>query len=102
MAKEKNGKVSTEPASLAEVLNALGDPVRLAIVKHIAQKGETPCGAFEIDRPKSTLSHHFRVLRQSGVLGSRPEGTALMNFLLTEPLNRRFPGLLDSILNNLG
>ncbi len=86
---------------LAEVFHALGDPVRLSIVRQIHRNGEMPCNSFGLDMPKSTLSHHFRVLRNSGVLGSRPEGTLLMNFLLADQLNERFPGLLKSIVESL-
>jgi DNA-binding transcriptional ArsR family regulator len=50
---------------LTAVLYALSDEVRLGIVRQLAKKGEQSCGVFEVDRPKSSLSHHFRVLRES-------------------------------------
>ena len=68
-------------ADLPRVLAALGDPVRLDIVRQLAERGEVPCGGFGIEMPKSTLSHHFRVLREAGVLGMRGEGTTVLNFL---------------------
>ena len=85
--------------SLAGVLYALGDPVRLEIVKQLAEKGELPCSAI-LSTPvaKSTLSHHFKVLREAGVLHSRKEGTQHMNSLRREDLDDRFPGLLTVIL----
>lgn len=86
--------------SLAGVLYALGDPIRLEIVKRLAHEGELPCAALEIPVAKSTLSHHFKVLRESGVLYCRKEGTQHMNSLRLEDLNDRFPGLLDSILHS--
>ena len=54
--------------SLAGVLYALGDPVRLEIVKRLADQEELPCAALCIPIAKSTLSHHFKILRDAGVL----------------------------------
>ena len=99
MAHAKYRKPS-EP-KLAKVLCALGDPVRLDIVRKLARAGEIPCGGFGVDMPKSSLSHHFRVLREAGIIGSRPEGTSTYNFLLSKELEKRFPGLLPGILDNL-
>jgi DNA-binding transcriptional ArsR family regulator len=99
VAHAKNRKPS-EP-ELAKVLCALGDPVRLDIVRKLARDGEIPCGGFGVDMPKFSLSHHFRVLREAGVIGSRPEGTSTYNFLLSKELEKRFPGLLPGILDNL-
>jgi DNA-binding transcriptional ArsR family regulator len=47
---------------------------------------------------KSTLTHHFRVLREAGVIEQREEGTARLNSLRREDLDARFPGLLDAVL----
>jgi DNA-binding transcriptional ArsR family regulator len=88
-------------SDLARVLYALGDPIRLEIVRQVARQGEVPCGGFGMDMPKSSLSHHFRVLREAGILGSRTEGTSIHNFLLSEELEKRFPGLLSGVLDNL-
>lgn len=85
--------------SLAGVLYALGDPVRLEIVKRLAEKGEQSCAALAVSVAKSTLSHHFKVLRESGVLYCRKEGTQHINSLRREDLDARFPGLLDTVLN---
>lgn len=84
--------------SLAGVLYALGDPVRLEIVRRLARKGEQPCVALAVPVAKSTLSHHFKVLRESGVLYCRKEGTQHINSLRREDLDARFPGLLDTVL----
>lgn len=92
----------TEPSlrelELTAVLYALSDEIRLGIVRQLAKKGEQPCGVFEVDRPKSSLSHHFRVLRESGVVATRKDGKQLMNTLRREDLNARFPGLLKVVL----
>jgi DNA-binding transcriptional ArsR family regulator len=88
--------------SLAGVLYALGDPVRLEIVRRLAEKGELSCcEALEAQVAKSTLSHHFKVLRESGVLYCRKEGTQHMNSLRHDDLEERFPGLLKTVLQSI-
>jgi DNA-binding transcriptional ArsR family regulator len=84
---------------MANVLHALSDPQRLSIVRCLAED-PTPrrCGAFDLDVTKSTLTHHFRVLREAGVIDQREEGTARLNSLRREDLDQRFPGLLDAVL----
>jgi DNA-binding transcriptional ArsR family regulator len=84
--------------SLAGVLYALGDPVRLEIVKRLATEGELACGALNLPVAKSTLSHHFKLLRESGVLQCRKDGTQHLNSLRRGDLEQRFPGLLDAVL----
>ena len=84
--------------SLAGVLYALGDPVRLEIVKRLAAKGDQPCAAFDLAIAKSTMSHHFRVLREAGVIVCRKQGTQHLNSLRTDDLDTLFPGLLDVVL----
>lgn len=110
--------------SLAGVLYALGDPVRLEIVRLLATKGEQPCAGFDFaivsgstqraigQSPapaegcpkgykaiaKSTMSHHFRVLREAGVLYCRKEGTQHLNSLRREELDALFPGLMAAVL----
>ncbi|UBU63588.1 ArsR family transcriptional regulator [Acidithiobacillus ferrooxidans] len=86
---------------LASILHALSDPVRLRIVQSLAQSGELTCGAFGIDAPKSTLSHHFKVLREGGVIRTRMEGVHRVVSLRMEDLNARFPGLVQAILTVL-
>lgn len=84
---------------LANVLYALGDPIRLKIVRQLAREGEKTCGAFGCATPKSTLSHHFRLLREAGIIHSRKSGTHYMNTLRRSDLDARFPHLLDTILS---
>jgi DNA-binding transcriptional ArsR family regulator len=59
---------------------------------------EESCAAFGIDIPKSSLSHHFRVLRESGVTCTRIEGTHRFVSLRREDLDALFPGLFDAVL----
>ena len=48
---------------------------------------------------KSTLTHHFRVLRESGVVRTRPDGRKRLLSLREDDLNDRFPGLLEAVLD---
>jgi DNA-binding transcriptional ArsR family regulator len=85
---------------LAAVLHALSDPMRLRIVVALAATREQPsCGAFDLPVTKSTCTHHFKVLREAGVISQRQQGTARLNSLRREDLDARFPGLLDSVLH---
>ena len=88
-----------ESLELTSVLNALADPVRLCIVRNLANEGELPCGTFCETAPKSTMSHHFKVLRLAGVIAQRNEGTSCFNSLRRSDLAARFPGLLEAILD---
>ena len=87
---------------LAAVLHALSDPVRLRIVAGLASGGERSCGSFELPVTKSTCTHHFRVLREAGLIHQRAEGNRRVNTLRREDLLARFPGVLDSILDAAG
>ena len=89
----------TEDIELPALLHALSDPQRLHIVRELAAKSEPRrCGSFDLDITKSTLTHHFRVLREAGVIEQRVEGTARLNSLRRDDLDERFPGLLDAVL----
>jgi DNA-binding transcriptional ArsR family regulator len=84
---------------LAAVLHALSDPMRLRIVAGLAHGDARSCRSFELPVTKSTCTHHFKVLREAGVIQQRQEGTARLNSLRREDLDARFPGLLDTILS---
>ena len=85
---------------LDEVLHALSDPVRLQIVLTLDEaSAEVACGQFPVLVSKSTASHHFKVLRDAGVLESRYEGTRRFHSLRRDDLDARFPGLLDAVLH---
>jgi DNA-binding transcriptional ArsR family regulator len=89
-----------EDMRIESVLGALSDPVRLSIVRTLAAtEGESrSCGSFGLAVSKSTASHHFRVLRESGIIRQRDEGRHRMTELRRPELNARFPGLLDSVI----
>ncbi|MGC1303907.1 MAG: helix-turn-helix domain-containing protein [Caulobacteraceae bacterium] len=87
--------------SVEQLFYALSDPVRLEIVQRLGQTDEASCNALDGGRPKSSVSHHFRVLREAGLVWTRTEGVAHMNALRRAELDKRFPGLLDAVLSAL-
>jgi DNA-binding transcriptional ArsR family regulator len=87
-----------EDLELPAVLAALSDPIRLRIVARLADGDECSCGNFELPVTKSTCSHHFRVLREAGVIATRIDGKTRMNRLCRDELEQTFPGLLDAVL----
>jgi DNA-binding transcriptional ArsR family regulator len=90
-----------EEIELSAVLHALSDPVRLKMVAYLAGSDrERTCGSFDVPVTKSTCTHHFKVLREAGIIRQRQAGTARLNTLRREDLEDRFPGLLATILVN--
>ncbi len=90
-----------EEIRLESVLHALSDPMRLQVVQFLAGLGqgeEAPCSVVELTVSKSTTTHHFRVLREAGVISQVYRGTAKMNTLRRQDLDDLFPGLLDTVL----
>jgi DNA-binding transcriptional ArsR family regulator len=93
-----------EPApaeiGLVAVLHALADPVRLRIVTELSYgQHEMACQAFALPVTKSTSTHHFRVLREAGVIRQHRRGTSRTSVLRQDELEERFPGLLASVLS---
>ena len=92
---------TSKELSLPTVLYALGDPWRLRIVEQLTAADEAiSCGNLEgiEEVPKSTGSHHFKVLRESGLIRMVPQGRRILVSLRREDLEERFPGLLKAIL----
>jgi DNA-binding transcriptional ArsR family regulator len=83
---------------IANVLHALSDPVRLQIVRSLAGVEEVACSSLDGHVSKSTMSHHFKVLREAGVTRTRATGTKRLISLRERELEQRFPGLLRSVL----
>ena len=89
----------TDEIELASVLHALSDPQRLRIVRELSVDPEpVPCGTLQLDISKSTRTHHFRVLREAGVVRQDVIGTSRFTSLRRDDLDARFPGLLDAVL----
>jgi DNA-binding transcriptional ArsR family regulator len=91
---------AAEEIELPAVLHALSDPQRLRIVRELAAS-ERPltCGSIALDISKSTRTHHFRVLREAGLIEQRREGTCKLSTLRRAEVDGRFPGLLDAVLD---
>ncbi len=84
---------------LEAVLHALADPVRLRVVRVLAEsEAEIACSDVELSVSKSTCTHHFRVLREAGIISQAYRGTAKLNSLRRADLDALFPGLLDRVL----
>ncbi|WP_409332415.1 ArsR/SmtB family transcription factor [Trujillonella humicola] len=88
---------------LADIMRGFGDPVRLHMVASMHALGECECSLVYagLGLSKSNASHHFRVLRESGVLRRTRRGNQQYVALRTDELEKRFPGLLDSVLANI-
>jgi DNA-binding transcriptional ArsR family regulator len=90
-----------EDITLAGVLAALADPMRLRIVKSLLQRDDcmscreaAPCP----DMAKSTLSNHFRILREAGLIETSKKGVEHRNVVREADINARFPRLLKMIV----
>jgi DNA-binding transcriptional ArsR family regulator len=91
---------TVDQLNLVEVLQAIGDPVRLQIVRYLAEAhGPVACHEIPIRVSKSTGSHHLKVLREAGVVTAHVDGTRKYHTLRRDDLQARFPGLLDSLLD---
>lgn len=84
---------------LVKVLHALADPTRLVIVATLRSETERACGTFPVTVAPSTLTHHFRVLREAGIIRQREEGNRRWTTLRRDDLDLRFPRLIDTVLD---
>jgi DNA-binding transcriptional ArsR family regulator len=89
-------------AALQDALDALADPIRRAIVRQLAAQPDwsITCGSFDLPVHKATLTHHFKTLRDVGLLQQRDEGTKRLNRLARDEFDERFPGLLRLVLGD--
>ena len=93
-----------EDVSVEGILHALSDPVRVAIYAELAGSGSAAmCSNFlqvsDRNIPKSTLSQHFKALREAGLVRSERHGVEMRNTSRCAEIEQRFPGLLPAILN---
>jgi Predicted transcriptional regulators len=84
--------------TLIDVMGALSDPIRVGLVRLLADGRERGWGELRAPVAKSTLSHHLRVLRDAGLTRTRQEGTRCYVVLRQADLQKRFPGLLRAVL----
>ena len=94
---------SLESITVEGILHALSDPVRVAIFADIAGSGcAQTCSQFlkvsEREIPKSTLSQHFKALREAGLIRSERHGVEMHNTSRCTEIDKRFPGLIAAIV----
>jgi DNA-binding transcriptional ArsR family regulator len=93
-----------EDITVEGVLHALSDPVRASIFSDIAASAcPQTCSSYlkvsDRNIPKSTLSQHFKALRDAGLIRSERQGVEMHNTSRCLELERRFPGLISAIVN---
>jgi DNA-binding transcriptional ArsR family regulator len=93
-----------EDVTVEGILHALSDPVRVAIYARIAGADcvQTCSNFLEMSErtiPKSTLSHHFKILREAGLIRGERHGVEMHNTSRCDEINQRFPGLLPAIIS---
>jgi DNA-binding transcriptional ArsR family regulator len=86
-----------EALDLATIMRTLGDPLRLDLVRMLADDRPRDCGEVStaLGLPASTASYHLRLLREAGVTRTRAEGTQRIISLRRDDLEQRFPGLIE-------
>jgi len=88
-----------EQVELTDIMYALADPTRLEIIALLAKAGKKlTCGEINLNRPKSSMSHHFKILRGAGLVQTLIEGTEHMNSLRLAEIEQKYPGVLESVL----
>ena len=95
---------SIEDVTVEGILHALSDPVRVAIFVEIALSDcPQSCSNFlrvsERTIPKSTLSQHFKILREAGLIRGERQGVEMRNVSRCDEIDKRFPGLIAAIIN---
>ncbi|MBV9876407.1 MAG: helix-turn-helix transcriptional regulator [Verrucomicrobia bacterium] len=93
-----------EDVTVEGILHALSDPVRVAIFSNLANSDcAYNCSTFlnvtEKKIPKSTLSHHFKALREAGLIRAERRGVEMHNTSRCREIESRFPGLIAAIIN---
>jgi len=94
---------SIEDVTVEAILHALSDPVRVAIFADIAASDcSQNCSNFvnfsERPIPKSTLSQHFKALREAGLIRGERRGVEMHNTSRCVEVDQRFPGLIAAIV----
>ncbi|HTV91798.1 MAG TPA: metalloregulator ArsR/SmtB family transcription factor [Verrucomicrobiae bacterium] len=87
-----------EDITIYGILAALSDPTRLTIVRQLAEHEEKCPFDFLDIASKQNLTHHFKVLREAGLIMARYEGRQKFVWLRRDLIDPMFPGLLDGVL----
>ena len=89
-----------EGIDLGQVFRTLADPLRRAVVAELAadpDDAERACASFVMPVAKSTKTHHWRALREAGLILQRDAGNGTFVRLRRVEFEQRFPGLLDTV-----
>ncbi|QCI62949.1 ArsR/SmtB family transcription factor [Phreatobacter stygius] len=100
---DPEGHPSAEEMQLGTIFSALADPLRRGIVRLLAAEppgSERACGSFGLPVTKATRTHHFRVLREAGLIFQTDLGNRKTTRLRRAELDARFPGLIDLLVAN--
>jgi DNA-binding transcriptional ArsR family regulator len=98
---DSDGHPTLEEMELGALFAALADPHRRKVIEDLCREKdgvERTCASFKLDVSKSTLTYHFRVMREAGLLRQVDYGNSRKVSLRREELQRRFPGLLDLVV----
>jgi DNA-binding transcriptional ArsR family regulator len=99
---DKEGHPEFDEITLDKVLIALANPLRLKIVATLSREPdgtERYCASFRLPVTKASRTHHFRILREAGLIRQVDRGNSRMAHLRRGDISRRFPGLLEAILD---
>ncbi|WP_371674985.1 ArsR/SmtB family transcription factor [Streptomyces sp. NBC_01276] len=94
---DEEGHPAVEEMKLGKVLSALADPLRRRVVRELASAPEgaaRTCASFALPVSKATVTHHFRTLREAGLIRQVDRGNSRMATLRRSGIEARFPGLL--------
>ncbi|MEU6442242.1 transcriptional regulator [Streptomyces sp. NPDC047046] len=100
---DAEGHPTVEEFDFQTVLKALSDPLRYHVIATLARQSEDverTCTSFGLPVSKSTRTHHFRVLREAGLVRQVDRGNSRSARLRREEVERRFPGLLRLVAEN--
>tara|TARA_R110002050_G_scaffold9680_14_gene34222 strand:- start:799 stop:1122 length:324 start_codon:yes stop_codon:yes gene_type:complete len=86
---------SISQIELTDIMYAFSDPIRVEMIRDLIENDRPmTCGELNRNRPKSSMSHHFKTLRETGVLETTIEGKEHLNTLRLNEINEKFPSLL--------
>lgn len=95
--KDLHGHPDADDIQLGELFQALAEPLRRQVIReliHLPEGSERTCASFNLPVSKATLTHHFRILRHSGLIRQVDRGNSRAAQLRRSDIEQRFPGLL--------
>ena len=91
----KSDSSGLKKIQISSIFYALSDPARIEIVRELLTQKEITCGECKSHLSKSTMSHHFKVLRETGLIEKREEGKTHYISLRIDEIEKRIPGLIE-------